>query len=133
MATDTPFTSAASLTYPPDDGAAAVARSNSVSGTYQHEAGGRFVLTGTGTQVVDFGSIAAVGAKAIYIEVDPVAAGGIAAPINVEFNGAGAPGDIEIAQGGHIDIANPIPTAAGILSMDIVYTQDCCVTVRILG
>jgi hypothetical protein len=133
MATDVPFTSAASLTYPPDDGAAAVARSNSVSGTYQHEAGGTFVLTGSGTQTVDFGSIAAVGAKAIHVEVDPVAAGGVAAPVNIQFNGAGVPGNIEIAQGGHIEIANPIPTAGGILAMDIVHTQDACVKVRILG
>jgi len=133
MATDTPFTSAATLTYPPDDGVAAAARSNSVSGTYQHEAGGKFVLTGTGTQPVDFGSIATVGAKAIHIEVEPVAAGGVAAPVNIQFNGAGAPGNLEIAQGGHIEIANPIPTTGGILSMDIVYTQDACVTVRILG
>ncbi len=133
MAADTPFTSLGSLTYPPDDGAAAVARSNSVSGTFQHEAGGRFVLTGTGTQVVDFGSIAAVGAKTIHIEVEPVAAGGVAAEVNIQFNGAGVPGNIEIAQGGHIEIANPIPTAGGILSMSIVHTQDATVTVRILG
>jgi len=133
MAADTPFTSAATLTYPPDDGAAAAARSNSVSGTFQHEAGGRFVLSGSGTQVVDFGSIASVGAKAIHIEVEPVAAGGVAAAVNIQFNGAGAPGNIEIAQGGHIEMANPIPTAGGILSMDIVHTQNACVIIRILG
>lgn len=133
MAAATPFTSDASLTYPPDDGKAAVARSNSVSNTFQHEAGGRFVLTGTGTQTVDFGSIASVGAKAIHVEVEPVAAGGVAAPVNFQLNGAGVPGNIEIAQGGHIEFASPIPTAGGILSMDIVYTQDACVTVRILG
>ena len=130
MAADTPFTSSATLTYPPDDGAAAAARSNSVSGTYKHEAGGRFVLTGSGTQTVDFGSIAAVGAKVVHIEVEPVSAGGVAAPVNVQFNGAG---NTEIAQGGHVEYCNPIPTAGGILSMDIVYTQDACVTVRILG
>ena len=133
MAAQTPFTSAVSLTYPPDDGAADVSRSNSVSGTYQHEAGGRFVLTGAGTQTVDFGSISTVGAKVIHIEVEPVAAGGTAAPVNIQFNGAGAPGNIEISQGGHIEIANPVPSAGGILSMDIVHTQDACVTVRILG
>ena len=133
MAATIPFTSTATLTYPPDDGVAAAARSNSVSGTYQHEAGGKFVLTGAGTQVVDFGSIVAVGAKAIFIEVEPVAAGGVAAPVNIQFNGVGATGNIEIAQGGHIDMANPIPSAAGILSLSIVHTQDACVTVRILG
>lgn len=133
MSAQTPFTSEVSLSYPPDDGAAAAARANTVAGTYQHEAGGRFVLTGAGTQVVDFGSLAATGAKAIHIEVEPVAAGGTAAPVNIQFNGAGAPGNIEIAQGGHIELANPTPSAAGITAMSIVHTQDACVTVRILG
>lgn len=131
MAADTPFTSDASLTYPPDDGAAAAPRSNSVSGTYQHEAGGRYVLTGAGAQVVDFGSLASIGAKAIHVEVAPVAAGGTAAAVLVSINGGTE--EWEIAQGGHIEYANPIPSAAGILSMSIAHTQDACVTVRILG
>jgi hypothetical protein len=131
MAADTPFTSDASLTYPPDDGKAAVARSNSVSGTFQHEGGGRFVLEGAGTQVVDFGSLSTNGAKSIHIEVAPVAAGGIAAPVLVTINGGVEPW--EIAQGGHIEYCNPIPTPAGVLAMSIAHTQDACVVVRILG
>ena len=130
MSVETPFTSLATLTYPPDDGAAAAARSNSVAGTYTHEGGGRYDLTGAGTQVVDFGSLAALGAKAIHIEVAPVAAGGTAAPILVTINGGSEPW--EIAQGGHIEYCNPLP-AVGILSMSIEHTQDACVVVRVLG
>lgn len=130
MAAATPFTSEVSLTFPPDDGKAAVARSNSVSGTYQHEAGGTYFLEGAGSQAVDFGSLALLGAKAVHIEVAPVAAGGTAAPINVTINGGVEPW--EIAQGGHIEYCNPLP-AVGILSMAIAYTQDVCVKVRLLG
>jgi hypothetical protein len=101
-----------------------------VSGTYKHEGGGRYNLEGAGTQVVDFGSLAALGAKAIHIEVATVAPNGTAAPVLVTINGGAEPW--EIAQGGHIEYCNPLP-AVGILSMSIAHTQDACVTVRVLG
>ena len=131
MPTDTPFTSAVSLTYPPDDGAAAVARSNSVTGTYQNKVDLDLVLSGSSTHTVCFGTLATTGAKAVQIEVAPVEAGGSAAPINVIINGGSDPW--EISQGGHLSLGSPAPTAAGILSMDIVHTQDACVKVRLLG
>lgn len=131
MATTTPFTAAVTATYPPDDGVAAAARSNSVSGTYQHKAEFDLVLEGTGSQVVDFGSLLAAGAKVVQIEVDSVAPGGTAAPINVVINGGAD--TWEISQGGHLQHCSPAPTAAGITAMTINHTQDARVMVRLLG
>ena len=82
------------------------------------------VLTGSGVQVVDFGSVA--DAKAIFVEV----ASDAAAPINLRFNGG--TDDHEVAAGGFYAASNPVP-ATGVSALSIVYTADAKVTVRILG
>lgn len=125
----TPFTAQAVLTYPPDDGEDARPRSNTVSSSYVEEASFKYVLTGSGTKVVDFGSIDTNGAKAIQVEVDPSAT----APVMVQVNGGGASGQIEVSAGGHWQLASPSPTTNGVLAMSLVHTVDAIVWVRILG
>lgn len=132
MAAQVPFTSSVTASFPTDAGKSPVDHDNTVAGTFESKVDLDLVLTGSGTQTVDFGSIATNGAKVVQIEVDPDSSPA-AAPVNVQFNGAGAPGNIEISPGGHMNITNPNPTAGGILSMDIVHTTNACVHVRILG
>lgn len=125
----TPFTAQSILTYPPDDGEDARARSNTVSSSYDEKATFDYVLTGSGTQVVDFGSIDTNGAKAIQVEMDA----SNTAPVMVQINGGGASGQLEISAGGHFGLASPSPTTNGVLAMSLVHTVDSKVKVRILG
>ncbi len=125
----TPFVAQSILTYPPDDGEAAVDRSNTVNSSYDELAVAKLLLTGASTHSVDFGTIATEGAKAIQIEADSANT----AAVMVQLNGGGAGGQWEISAGGHIGFSSPAPTALGVLSMDIVHTVDSTVWVRILG
>ena len=125
----TPYTAQGILTYPPDDGESAAPRSATVSSQYDELACGKLQLVGADTHSVGFGTIETTGAKAIQIEVDSTAG----APVLAQFNGGGASGEIEISAGGFIIIASPSPTAAGVLSIDLVHTVDALVWVRILG
>lgn len=128
---DTPFTLSGVLNYPPDDGEAAVDRPFSLAGTFKHEANFTLELTGSGTKVIDFGSLVATGAKALLIEVDPAAPSAVAAPINVRWNGGDE--DLEISQGGGIAYWSPSPTAAGITALSVIHTQAARVKIRVLG
>jgi hypothetical protein len=125
----TPFVAQSLLTYPPDDGEAAVDRSNTVNSSYDEKAEFKYVLTGGGSQAVDFGSIDTTGAKAIQVEMDAANT----AAVMVQFNGGGASGQLELSAGGHFDLASPNPTALGVLAMTLVHTVDSTVWVRILG
>lgn len=132
MAAQVPFTCTAQLAYPDDAGLAATTKSNTVAGNYTSKVDLDLVLVGAGTQVVDFGTLGPNGAKAVQIEVDADASPA-AAPVNLQFNGAGALGNIEISPGGHMNFASPNPTAGGLQSLSIVHTTNNCVHVRILG
>lgn len=132
MPSPTPFTLQGFLRFPPDDGAADADRSFSYQGTFTHKVEYDLILTGAGTVALDFGTLVADGAKAIQIEVAEADAGDTKAPVNFQHNGAGAPANIEVAQGGFLAYANPAPSA-GILSLSVVHTQNAKVKVWILG
>ena len=132
MATAAPFTYNATLSYPPDVGVEPCEIPIALSEYFNNAATFLYELAGAGTQAVDFGTITPLGAKLVSIEVDadPSPA---AQPVLIQFNGGGAGGQVEIAPGGFMTIGSPEPTAAGILSMDIVHAADVTVRVRVLG
>jgi hypothetical protein len=132
MPAPTPFTYAASLSYAPDIGAANAIIPVNMAGTFSSKADFEYRLSGAGTQVVDFGTIAPNGAKLISIEVDPDTSPAVAA-LMVQVNGGGAGGQLEIAPGGFMTVGNPSPTALGILSLELVHTTNLGVRVRVLG
>ncbi len=129
MAT-TPFTLSGSLRYPPDDGEPDADRPFSLQDSFTHESNHTLNLVGAGTKVVDFGTLTALGAKCVAIEVLPAVAGAVVAPVNVIFNGGVDP--IEISQGGFIVLGSPKPVA-GVLGLSVVHTQNACVKIRLLG
>lgn len=129
MSTPTPFTFSGTLKYPPDTGEAAANRSFSLSSSFTQNAEFTYVLSGSGTQVVNFGSLTASGARAILVEVDPDSDPS-AAPVNLTFNSGSD--DVEISPGGFFALASPNPSS-GILAMSIAHTSAVCVRVRILG
>jgi len=120
----TAFSIAGSLDYPPDDGQPIVKRPFSRSGNFNSKMEADLVLAGAGTQSVGFGTITQL--KAALIEVDPTSL----APVILHINGGTDP--IEIAPGGFWAYSNPAP-ATPITSMDVVYTMDARVQVRLLG
>jgi hypothetical protein len=126
--TTVPFTISASIDYPPDDGQPVATRGSSVSGSYESKEEKTYKLEGTGTQDVDFGTVAL--AKAIFVEVD--ADSSVAAqPITLSINGGT---DVwQIAPGGFLAYANPSPIAGGISSAQIAYTTAARVHVRVVG
>jgi hypothetical protein len=125
----TPFTFSTTLTYPPDEGQANAERVGSVAANFDSKSEKTLQLTGSGTIAVDLGTIISPGTKAIFIEVDP---GTGIAPINVQFNGGGAPGQVEISPGGFLCLASPVPIA-GVTAIDIVHTTQVTVRFRALG
>ena len=120
----TAFVLAGSLDYPPDDGQPVAKRPYSMSGQFDSKAEADLALTGAGTQVVGFGTVAQV--KAMLIEVAATSL----APINVRINGSADP--VEISPGGFWAYSNPTP-AVPIASMEIDYTMDARVQLRLLG
>lgn len=126
----TPFTLQGTLAYPADLGGANETHSFSLAGSFEHKAEFELKLTGSGTKAVDFGSLAADGAKVLYLKVDPAASGDTAAPVNLRINGSSD--DVEVAQGGFLCLGSPSP-ASGILSLSIVYTQNAFVRIVVLG
>jgi hypothetical protein len=112
----TPFSLAASLTYPPDDGQPAAIRDFSGSGNFDSKVEAELDLSGAGTQSVDMGTVA--NAKVVLIEVAPDSTN--LAPVNVNINGG--TDNVEISPGGSWLYHNPSPTT-GISAIDIVYTD----------
>lgn len=127
----TPFTITGSLNLPGDSGLPADPIPLSASGSFDSEAKGRLVLTGSGTHSVDMGTLPAEGAKAILIKVDPAIAPAVVSPVIVRMNGS-ATGGIELAAGGMYLMNNPAPDA-GITQVDIDYITSCVVRVWVLG
>lgn len=95
------------------------------SGNYTTRDGGLFTLTGSGTQVVDFGTVAK--AKALLILVGT---GAGAAEIGVKLNGQTTA--TPITPGGGMVLWSPTPDT-GISSISIDYTSDIVVQVVALG
>jgi hypothetical protein len=132
MSVSVPFSFSGTLLYPPDSGAPNAQVSVAGAGAFTQKAEFKFELSGSGTQDVNFGSIATAGAKFILIEVEPDTSLG-AAPINVRVNGGDSTGQIEIAPGGAFLLYSPVPTAGGVLALSLVYTAAATVWVRVLG
>jgi hypothetical protein len=120
----TPYTLSGSLIYPPDSGQPNATRSFSGSGNYDSKSEKDLVLTGAGTEVIDFGTVAK--AKALVVEV----ASDAAAPVTFKLDGSAD--EHEISPGGFLAIGSPSPTA-GITALSIVHTDDANVKVYILG
>lgn len=131
MAATASSTISGSLALPPDTGQPQCTIPFSVTQNFVGREASVLNLTGSGTKSVDFGTIASPGVKGMLIEVDPDSSGSLA-PINVQINGAGAPGSVEIAPGGFWAYANPNPVS-GIVSLDIAYTTAACVRIWLLG
>jgi hypothetical protein len=120
----TPFTLSGVFTYPPDDGQPDAKRDFTNTGNFDSKCEKDLDLVGAGTEAVGFGTVLA--AKALIIEVAATAQ----APVNIRINGG--TDDIEIAPGGFLAYASPV-AVAGITALDIVYTMNAKVKVRILG
>jgi hypothetical protein len=117
----TPYTLSGTLQAPPT---ADCPDAFSISGQFDALAEFHYILTGAGTQVVDFGTITK--AKIILIQVAEDAA----APVDVTINGGT---DIhEISAGGLLAYSNPTPVG-GISAMSIAHADDADVSVKILG
>jgi hypothetical protein len=117
------FSAQGSLTYPPDTGQPSAVRAVSQSGTFASKQEAELVLVGSGTHVVDFGTVAK--AKAVLVDVHADSA----APAGLIFNGGAEP--IEVSPGGSLQINSPSP-ATGITALSIVHTDDVNVDVYIL-
>lgn len=114
-------------TFPPDEGAPAVPVAFGVSCQYSSVLDAKLVMTGSGSQVVPFGTVAAPGAKAALLEYEAAAG---AAPIQVRFNGG--TDSFELTPGGFLCWGNPAP-AVGVTAITIVHAGDATVRVRLFG
>ena len=130
MASQVPFTFSGVLSFPPDDGEAVADRPYSVADFFESKAEYKYELSGSGNIDVNFGTIQTAGAKGILIEVAPDSSPS-AAPILVTVNAGSEP--IEISPGGFMAVASPVPTAAGVTSINIAHTTSNTVRVRLLG
>lgn len=126
-ASTNPAAIAGTLTSPPDDGVAAVPVQFGLQVAYVSEVESRLIMTGAGTTVVPFGTVAAPGAKIILVEYEPDVA---ALPISLKFNGGSEV--IELKPGGFLAYGNPDPTA-GITALSLTRTGDAVVRVRLFG
>lgn len=120
----TAFTLTGILSYPPDDGQPAARRTFSQAGNFDSKIEADYILTGSGTQVIDFGTVAE--AKMVLLEVDPASLG----TVNIIVN-AGTD-QTEVTPGGFWAYSNPTP-GAGISGLSVIYDNDCRVRVRVLG
>lgn len=126
------FTFSGTLSYPPDVGVAPCEIPVVFAGQFESEAKFTLKLVGASTQSVDFGTITPNGAKALLIEYDADASPAVQ-PVNLQFNGGGAPGQLELTQGGFFVFGSSAPTTGGILSMDVVHAADAVLRVTLLG
>jgi len=121
----TAFSLQGSFDFPPDDGEPIAKRPFSQSGNFDSKSEPDLILTGAGTHVVGFGTIAAL--KAAVIEVAPTSL----APVILNFNGGADP--VEVSPGGFWAYSNPAPGGSPITAISVVHTMDARVQVRLLG
>lgn len=124
--TQQPFTVSVTLQLPPDGQAAAPVQFDfsSVASSYTTY---KLQLTGSGSKLLDFGTLPITGAKLIFLKVDD--AQGVA-PVTVTING-NVVGE-EVTAGGAKLCVSPSP-ATGITSMTLVWGADTSVRVWVLG
>jgi len=95
-----------------------------LAGNYNVKAEYEYLLEGSGTKVVDFGSVEL--AKAVLV----VVASDAAAPVVVKLNGSSD--GVELSAGGFMCLGSPNPDD-GIEALSIVHTDDAGVNIYILG
>jgi hypothetical protein len=125
-----PLVIEATLKTPPVEGQSDCPFPLTFASQYEHLVKNRFTFTGAGSKSVDFGSLSAVGAKAILITVDKDTSPAFA-PVTVTINSG--TDTWEIDQGGFLMYGSTDPTAAGITAMDITYTSAVKMYVWIFG
>lgn len=125
-----PYTLNGTLDFPPDVGAPNLPIVFSGSGQFKSRPADVLNLTGSGSRVVNMGTIVVAGAKLVLIEVDPDATN-TKLPILVAVNGS-ATGKLEIAPGGCLLFHNPKPVAS-ITALTIEHTSDNTVRFWLMG
>lgn len=124
----TPFKSRASLELPGTPGLPTQLLEFLLDSQYSSKSEFEYELpAGPGSQVVNFGSMPAAGAKAVLVVYEPKTA---APPVLVTVNAGNQP--IELSTGGFLLIGSPAPVA-GVLSMSLAYTGAGRVRVWLLG
>lgn len=116
------FTLSGSLVFPPDTGQPNVEHPFSLSGSFNPKLDSKFEFVGGGTYTVSLPGSAQM--KVVLIEYESGAQ-----PIQVENNSNAI---VELTAGGFFCFANPSPSS-GVTSLDIVYTVDAVVRVRVLA
>lgn len=124
-----PYTVEVNVTLPPDDGQPIATQDYQSSGQFTHKSEQEFVLTGSGTQVVSFGSIPSTGAKLLFVEYPQENVSN--AVINMRINGSSD--SVPLFPGGSLVLSNPSPTGAGITALSLVYTAAATVRVTALA
>lgn len=122
-----PFTVQIAVTLPPDDGQPVGAQGYDSAGTFTHKSEQELILSGSGTQVVSFGTIPSTGAKLLFIEYPQESTSN--AVINMRINGSSD--NVPLFPGGSMLLSAPTPTGTGITSLSLVYTAAA--TVRVLA
>lgn len=125
-----PYTLNGTLDFPPDVGAPNLPIVFSGSGQFKSRPADVLNLVGSGSKIVNMGTIAPAGTKLVLIEVDPDSTN-TKLPILVVVNGS-ATGKIEVAPGGCMLVHNPKPVA-GITALTIEYTTDNTVRFWLMG
>lgn len=132
----TPFTFSGTLLRPPVQGQANTTIPvplTAFSSSFQPKSEDEYDLVGAGTKSVDMAGITAAGAKFVSIELSTLNPSDLPAAAAVMVNVNGGTDDIELSPGGFIIFGSPNPTALGIISLDLVHTQDAKVIVRVYG
>jgi hypothetical protein len=124
-----PVIATLTLSVPPDEGLPPDEMPLVVTLTVDQRSIQKLKLTGSGSKVVDFGTIGGAGAKLIVVALD---AGVGVLPITCRFNGGGAVGSQEVSPGGYQVLASPGPVS-GNTSLEIFYTANANVRVWIFG
>jgi hypothetical protein len=124
-----PVTATFTLNYPPDEGMTPDDLPYPVTMSVEQREIKRFVFTGAGAKVVDFGTIGGAGAKIVFVYLEP---GTGVLPIEARYNGGGTSGSKEISPGGMDILVSPGPVG-GITSLELVYTAACKVKIWLFG
>ena len=124
-----PFSFVSSLKFPANTGQPEETIGINFVGQHGPRSEQVLILTGSGTHVLSFGTVASPGAKLLLVMVDSDIS---AQPVNLRFNSGSAGGQAEVSPGGFLVIGSPNPVS-GITSLSIVYASNVVVRVWILG
>jgi len=119
----TPFSISGSFNFPEAPGLPQDAIPIGLTGQFTQRAEFIYTLSGSGTKVVDLGTIVSPGVKALLIQNDLITSG---PSIGVKLNGSSVP--VEVSSGGFVLLGSPTPSS-GVTSVSIDFTGTC--TVRI--